>query len=146
MVYQEISKELSLHQVQADSPANKAGIRGFYSSVESSGSKVGDIITAINRKPVKRIYDIIDYIESKTKAGESVRLTINRNAKIINLDVPLQSRPANVQKIRLISIRTRTSLSAIITRFIKWSAWRSLQGMYKSIGKAAFAIRRSIKK
>lgn len=91
-------KGVVVASVQADSPANKAGIRGFYSSVESSGSKVGDIITAINRKPVKRIYDIIDYIESKTKAGESVRLTINRNAKIINLDVPLQSRPADVQK------------------------------------------------
>ena len=52
-----------------------------------------DIITAIDSHPVKRIDDIINYIESHKSVGDSV--TVNRSGKTIDLKGILQTRPSS---------------------------------------------------
>ncbi|MCK1733858.1 trypsin-like peptidase domain-containing protein [Bradyrhizobium sp. 138] len=55
------------------SPAERAGIRG----VNLSTGAVGDIITAIEGKPVRRLSDLTDALE-QVGAGKTVRLTVKR--------------------------------------------------------------------
>ena len=63
----------------------------------TSNTQIGDIIIAIDgpSHPVKRIDDIINYIETHKSVGDSVKLTVNRHGKIIDLDAILQPRPSS---------------------------------------------------
>lgn len=56
------------------SPAERAGIRG----IDSSGSP-GDVITAVEGKPVHRLSDLTDQIE-QVGVGKTVRLSVTRDA------------------------------------------------------------------
>ena len=70
------------------SPAERAGIRG----VNATTGAVGDIITAAEGKPVRRLSDLTDALE-QAGAGKTVRLTVKRgsdsrdvNVGIIDID------------------------------------------------------------
>lgn len=74
--------------------AEKAGLKG--STVdENSKPHGGDIITAIDGHAVKRIEDVIFYIEEHKSVGDKVVLTVNRGDKVIELDAVLQARPTS---------------------------------------------------
>jgi C-terminal processing protease CtpA/Prc len=53
----------------------------------------GDIITKIDNQDVKKIDDVLSYLESNSSVGDKVHLVINRNGVIKNLDVVLDARP-----------------------------------------------------
>lgn len=53
----------------------------------------GDIIVGIDGNPVRKIDDILTYLEKEKQAGESVILTINRDGKFLNVEVKLGERP-----------------------------------------------------
>ena len=74
--------------------AEKAGLKGSTGD-ENSKPHGGDIITAIDGHAVKRIEDIIFYIEEHKSVGDKVVLTVNRADKVIELDAVLQARPAS---------------------------------------------------
>jgi len=57
------------------SPAARAGIRG----VDMSTGDIGDIITAADGKPVRRLSDLTDQIE-QAGAGKTIRLTVKRGS------------------------------------------------------------------
>ena len=70
------------------SPAERAGIRG----VNMSTGAVGDIVTAVDGKPVRRLADLTDALE-QVGVGHSVRLTVKRgsdtrevNVEIVDID------------------------------------------------------------
>ena len=105
-------KGVIVGSVQPDSPADMAGLKGLTqdngnnnndnndnngdnggASSGSSTSQIGDIITAIDGHPVRQIDDIINYIESQKGVGDNIKLTVNRNGKIMDLTATLQARP-----------------------------------------------------
>ena len=90
-------KGVVVASVQADSPADKAGVQGMSQDILNSNPHIGDIIIAIDgpNHPVKRIDDIINYIETHKAVGDNVKLTVNRQGKIIDLNVILQPRPSS---------------------------------------------------
>ena len=80
--------------VQSGSPADKAGLKGATRDIMGPSTHIGDIITAIDGHIVKRIDDIINYIELHKSVGNNVKLTVNRNGQTMELNAILQSRPA----------------------------------------------------
>ncbi|WP_314951696.1 S1C family serine protease [Bradyrhizobium cosmicum] len=64
------------------SPAERAGIRG----VNMSTGAVGDIITAAEGKPVRRLADLTDALE-QAGAGKTVRLTVKRGSESRDVNV-----------------------------------------------------------
>ncbi|MBR1171715.1 S1C family serine protease [Bradyrhizobium liaoningense] len=64
------------------SPAERAGIRG----VNFSTGAVGDIITAAEGKPVRRLSDLTDALE-QAGAGTTVRLTVKRGSDSRDVNV-----------------------------------------------------------
>ena len=72
-------------------PADKAGIVGSVQNDNTTPS--GDIITAIDGHQIKRMEDIISYIEEQKSVGNNVVVTVKRNGQSHDLTVTLQSRP-----------------------------------------------------
>jgi len=74
-----------------DGPAKQAGLHeAAYNNRQEIRN--ADIITAVDGQPVKSMTDIIYHISTKN-VGDKVLLTINRDGKVIDLYVKLQSRP-----------------------------------------------------
>src|SRR5918911_2656952 len=88
-------KGVIVGSVQSGSPADKAGLRGASQDIMNLNPQIGDIITAIDNHPVRRIDDIINYIESHKSVGDVVNVKANRNGKAINLSLILQPRPTS---------------------------------------------------
>lgn len=83
-------------QVEPEGPAGKAGLRGGDRQVVVSGVPMlagGDIVVAINDRPVKRFDDLINYLAGFTSVGDVVTLTIVRDGKQLRIDVTLEERP-----------------------------------------------------
>jgi S1-C subfamily serine protease len=79
-------------------PADRAGIRGGYQQISIDGRELllgGDIILEIDDKTVRKIDDILTYLEREKEVGNSVKLTVLRaNGQINNIDITLGSRPS----------------------------------------------------
>jgi S1-C subfamily serine protease len=78
-------------------PADKAGLQGSSIQQDANGNQVlvgGNIITSIDGQPVKRMDDLISYIDGQKKVGDKVNLTVYRDGKIIDLTAILTKRPA----------------------------------------------------
>jgi S1-C subfamily serine protease len=58
------------------SPAERAGLRG----VDARSGTVGDVIVAVNDKPVRRLSDLTEVLE-QVGVGQTVRLTVSRNGQ-----------------------------------------------------------------
>ena len=102
-------KGVLVGSVQSGSPADMAGLKGLTqdngndngdNGIASSGgtAQTGDIITAVDGHPVRQIDDIINYIESQKGVGDNIKLTVNRNGKIMDLTVNLQARPNTISQ------------------------------------------------
>lgn len=82
-------------KVEKDSPAYKAGIRGGRDVVMIGNLEIivgGDMIVAIDGKPIRNMDQIIEEIESKS-IGQTVALTIVRNNKKSIVKVTLAEMP-----------------------------------------------------
>jgi S1-C subfamily serine protease len=88
-------KGVVVGSVQPGSPADKASLRGVSQDIMNLNTHIGDIIIAIDGHPVKRIDDIINHIEAHKSVGDSVKVTVNRNGKTMDLNVILQTRPSS---------------------------------------------------
>jgi S1-C subfamily serine protease len=53
----------------------------------------GDIITAVNGQPIKDSRDLTVYLETQTRVGDAVELTIVRDGSEDQLAVELDERP-----------------------------------------------------
>jgi S1-C subfamily serine protease len=89
-------KGVVVSSVQSGSPADKAGLKGTTRDIMGPNTYIGDIITAIDGHTVKRIDDIINYIEMHKSVGSNVKLTINRNGQTKDLNAVLQARPSSI--------------------------------------------------
>ena len=84
-------KGVFVSSVVKDGPAQKAGL---LDATFDKNEKIvsGDIIISIDGNPVKRIDDIIFYIEGYKHVGDKIVLNINRNGNTIELEPILQER------------------------------------------------------
>ena len=84
-------------QVAADSPADKAGIKGSYKPYELNGQQSmigGDIIIAVDDTAISGIQSLVDLLTG-LKPGEEVKLTVLRDGKTVSVQVVLGEKPAN---------------------------------------------------
>jgi 2-alkenal reductase len=83
-------------KVIGDSPADKAGLRGSAKTVTFEGQDVpagGDVIVAIDGKPVHKFDDLLTYLANDTKVGQQVTLTIMRDGHEKEVKLTLSARP-----------------------------------------------------
>ena len=82
-----------VEQVVKDGPAQKAGLEGANVDQNNNITNRPDIIIAVDGHPVKTIYDIISYLDEHKSVGDKIVLTVNRDGKMVDLNVILQPRP-----------------------------------------------------
>ncbi|MFL6524417.1 MAG: S1C family serine protease [Nitrososphaera sp.] len=78
-------------------PADSAGIQGGDTPAQLDGREIalgGDVILAINDKDIRKIDDVLGYLQQATKVGETVVLTVWRDGQINQIDVTLGPRPS----------------------------------------------------
>src|SRR4030095_2033823 len=84
--------------VTTGSPAYKAGIHAGSSLTEINQRELpvgGDIILEIDDKKVRKIDDILTYLEREKEVGDIVQLTVLRNGMVDKIPVTLGARPSS---------------------------------------------------
>lgn len=84
--------------VTTGSPAYKAGIRAGNSvtNIDQRDLPIGgDIILQIDNKKVRKIDDILTYLEREKEVGDTVQLTVLRNGMTEKIPVTLGPRPSS---------------------------------------------------
>jgi S1-C subfamily serine protease len=84
-----------VEQVEVNSPADEAGLRGSFKPTTISGEQItvgGDVITAFDGQPVKQTEDLQSYLD-QAKAGQKVTLTLLRDGKKMDVTITLQEQP-----------------------------------------------------
>jgi S1-C subfamily serine protease len=79
-----------------DSPAAKAGLHASNQTKTVDGIKYkfgGDIIIAVDKTPVLKLEDLLNYLQDNKSAGDKMILKINRGGKIMDVTLVLQERP-----------------------------------------------------
>lgn len=82
--------------VVSGSPAEKAGIQGGDQPTRVNGREIplgGDVIVGIDDKVVRKIEDILVYLESEKQVGDDLRLTVVRDGETREINVALAARP-----------------------------------------------------
>ncbi|HET9806323.1 MAG TPA: trypsin-like peptidase domain-containing protein, partial [Nitrososphaeraceae archaeon] len=82
--------------VNANGPADKAGIRGGDKIDMINGREVelgGDVIISIDGKPVRKIADVLSHLEREKSVGDKVSLTIIRDGIVQEINTTLEERP-----------------------------------------------------
>lgn len=78
-------------------PADSVGVQGGDTPVQLGGREIalgGDVILAVNDRDVRKIDDVLGYLQQATEVGETVMLTVWRDGQIIEIDVTLGARPS----------------------------------------------------
>ncbi len=91
-----VEKGLLVLSVVQGGPADRAGIRGGSQVVRIGGYRVpvgGDIITAVNGHPVPTLQELNVYLDSQTRVGETVEVTLFREGQEMRVNVTLAERP-----------------------------------------------------
>jgi serine protease Do len=94
------AKGFLVTDITSGSPADKAGIRGGYKIDNIDGREIalgGDIIVAIDNNTVRKIDDILSYLEREKNVGDQVRLTVLRDGNSTQtFPTILAARPGSV--------------------------------------------------
>jgi S1-C subfamily serine protease len=88
-------KGVLVSQVENNSPADEAGLRGSYKSLRMNGEQVligGDVITAVDDQEIESIEELQTAI-NRAEAGDEVTLTLLRNGEETSVEVTLAERP-----------------------------------------------------
>ncbi len=89
-------KGVLVRDVESGGPAAKAGMRPSTEERLIEGQPVsigGDIIVAIDGVPVRVFNDLLGYLFTKTKPGQTVKITVYRDGQRVDLQVTLIARP-----------------------------------------------------
>jgi len=85
-----------IENVTEGSPAEQAGLRGGDNDVTLDGQVItigGDVITGIDGLPMRRVADLVVYMERNTSPGDSVVFEIIRDGQELSVEVTLGERP-----------------------------------------------------
>lgn len=83
--------------VVSGSPAEKAGIRGGNEATTVDGRPIelgGDVIVAIDGKQVRKIDDILVYLQREKNVGDELELTVLRDGTLQDITATLAARPS----------------------------------------------------
>jgi S1-C subfamily serine protease len=98
------AKGFLVTDITSESPADKAGIRGGYKIDNINGREIalgGDIIVAIDNNTVRKIDDILSYLEREKTVGDQVQLTVLRDGNIEQtLPTILAARPGSTSTLQ----------------------------------------------
>lgn len=92
-----VTKGTIVVSVVAESPADVAGIKAGNQTIVIGGRIVtlgGDVIVGIDDITVRKLIDVLVYIERNKKPGDTVALKIIRNGELLNVKVTLGVRPS----------------------------------------------------
>jgi S1-C subfamily serine protease len=91
-----VDEGLLIIEVASQSPAAEAGLRGGQEQV-GIGRMIltigGDILTGINGEPITDDEDLIRYLDTRTRVGETIEVTIWRAGEQRTVPVTLRERP-----------------------------------------------------
>ena len=79
-----------------DSPADQAGLQGGTQSVVIGGQIIkigGDVVVGIDDLPVRKLNDLVVYVERNKRPGDQVTLTVIREGLQQLIDLTLGARP-----------------------------------------------------
>ena len=88
-------------EVAEDGPADSAGLRGSRGVARIQGRALplgGDIITAIDGRPVRGMDDVLVYLVRHTHPGQEIELVIQRQGKEQIARVILGERPEELRQ------------------------------------------------
>jgi S1-C subfamily serine protease len=90
-----------VQSVTPGGPADKAGIKGGNpgATMTVAGARIhpgGDVITAIDGKPVHSMTDVIDIVNAK-QPGDTVQVSLVKGSQKRTVSVTMGNRPANVK-------------------------------------------------
>jgi S1-C subfamily serine protease len=91
-----VDQGLLVVSVISGGPAEQAGVRGGNETVRVSNLELpigGDMITAIDGRPVASLQDMTVYLEDRTQVGDTVTLTLIRDGQAQQVEVTLVERP-----------------------------------------------------
>jgi S1-C subfamily serine protease len=79
-------------------PAEKAGLRGGNKTTNINGRQIalgGDVIEKIDNKAVRKIDDILIYLDSMKSVGDTVTLVVLRDGQMQKISLRLDPRPSS---------------------------------------------------
>jgi S1-C subfamily serine protease len=85
-----------VENIVPDSPASKADLHSSNQTRMIDGIKYqfgGDIIVGVDNTPVKKLEDLLNYLQDNKSAGDKMILKIIRNGKPMEVTLVLQERP-----------------------------------------------------
>jgi S1-C subfamily serine protease len=91
-----VDQGLLVIRVAAGGSADQAGIRGGDQVVRLGNARIplgGDIIVAINGEPMTDSKEFVAYLETETRVGDMVEVTINREGEEQTVQATLTERP-----------------------------------------------------
>ncbi len=91
-----VEQGILVAQLYQNGPAHQAGLQGAQQEVIIGNRRYlvgGDIVTAVNDKPVTDWMSLFEYLELETQVGDSVTLTIIRDGQTIELELTLMAQP-----------------------------------------------------
>jgi S1-C subfamily serine protease len=87
--------------VTAEGPAAEAGVQGGDLLADINGREIelgGDVILEIDNQTVRKIDDILTYLEREKQVGDIVQLTVLRDGQLQEIPVTLAARPTPSQE------------------------------------------------
>ena len=104
----EIANEMGLNdsrgflvtEVTSGSPAEISGIRGGEEIKDINGRQIelgGDVIVAVDNITIRKIEDLISYLQSERSVGDTVILSLLRDGRIQDIRMTVEARPIQRQ-------------------------------------------------
>lgn len=107
-MYPEIAREMGLNEsrgflvteVTSGSPAERSGISGGEELKDINGRQIelgGDVIVAVDSTSIRKIEDLISYLQSERSMGDTVILSVVRDGRTQDIRMTVEARPTQRQ-------------------------------------------------